>query len=178
MTMTATKAEETTKSAGTAFDIKSLEGKYLTFLLCEEDYGLAILQVREIIGMQAITVVPQMPHYVKGVINLRGKVIPVIDLRLKFDLPEREYDDQTCTIVTDVGGTLFGIIVDTVSEVLDITEEQLEPPPAICAHVDSKLILGLGKVKDRVKILLDVDHLLASGDLSAFSGEEDFSIED
>jgi purine-binding chemotaxis protein CheW len=112
-----------------------------------------------------ITAVPQMPEYVKGVINLRGKVIPVIDLRLKFGLPPAEYTDQTCIIVVDIG-SLTGIIVDTVQEVLDIEAAQIDPPPPLGANVDTSFILGLGKVKDEVKILLDVDKVLSSEELS------------
>ncbi len=140
-------------------------GKYLTFSLANEEYGLEILKVREIIGIMDITAVPQMPEYVKGVINLRGKVIPVIDLRLKFGLPPAEYTDQTCIIVVDIG-SLTGIIVDTVQEVLDIEATQIDPPPPLGANVDTSFILGLGKVKDEVKILLDVDKVLSSEELS------------
>jgi purine-binding chemotaxis protein CheW len=139
-------------------------GKYLTFSLADEEYGLEILKVREIIGIMDITAVPQMPAYVKGVINLRGKVIPVIDLRLKFGLPPAEYTDQTCIVVVDVG-TLTGIIVDTVQEVLDIETAQIDPPPPLGANVDTTFILGLGKVKDEVKILLDLDKVLSTEDL-------------
>ncbi len=121
--------------------------------------------MREIIGIMDITAVPQMPEYVKGVINLRGKVIPVIDLRLKFGLPPAEYTDQTCIIVVDIG-SLTGIIVDTVQEVLDIEAAQIDPPPPLGANVDTSFILGLGKVKDEVKILLDVDKVLSSEELS------------
>lgn len=139
-------------------------GKYLTFRLADEEYGLEILKVREIIGIMDITAVPQMPEYIKGVINLRGKVIPVIDLRLKFGLPPAEYTDQTCIVVVDVG-TLTGIIVDTVQEVLDIDASQIDPPPPLGANVDTTFILGLGKVKDEVKILLDVDKVLSTEEL-------------
>jgi purine-binding chemotaxis protein CheW len=134
-------------------------GKFLTFSLAEEEYGLEIMKVREIIGIMDITAVPQMPHHVKGVINLRGKVIPVVDLRLKFDMEPAAYTEATCIIVVDVG-TLVGIIVDTVQEVLDIDAEQVDPPPPLGASVDTTFILGMGKVKDDVKILLDVDKVL------------------
>jgi purine-binding chemotaxis protein CheW len=139
-------------------------GKYLTFILADEEYGLEILKVREIIGIMDITAVPQMPGYVKGVINLRGKVIPVIDLRLKFDLEPAEYTDQTCVIVVDVG-SLMGVIVDTVQEVLDIDAAQIDPPPSLGAAVDTSFVLGMGKVKDDVKILLDIDKVLSGQEL-------------
>jgi purine-binding chemotaxis protein CheW len=139
-------------------------GKYLTFILADEEYGLEILKVREIIGIMDITAVPQMPGYVKGVINLRGKVIPVIDLRLKFDLEPAEYTDQTCVVVVDVGA-LMGVIVDTVQEVLDIDAAQIDPPPSLGAAVDTSFVLGMGKVKDDVKILLDIDKVLSGQEL-------------
>ncbi|HQL53921.1 MAG TPA: chemotaxis protein CheW, partial [Phycisphaerae bacterium] len=130
--------------------------KYLTFSLAAEEYGLEILKVREIIGIMDITAMPQMPPYVKGVINLRGKVIPVIDLRTKFGLESAEYTEQTCIVVVDVG-SLVGVIVDTVQEVLDIDGTQIDPPPPLGASVDTTFIMGMGKVKDDVKILLDID---------------------
>lgn len=143
-------------------------GKYLTFSLAGEEYGVEILKVREIIGLMDITAVPQMPHYMKGVINLRGKVIPVVDLRLKFGMPAAEYTEQTCTIVVDVGN-LMGIIVDTVQEVLDIDTAQIDPPPPLGVSVDTSFILGMGKVKDEVKILLDIDQVLTAEELQALA---------
>lgn len=141
-----------------------LGGKYLTFLLNDEEYGLEILKVREIIGIMDITKVPRTPPFVEGVINLRGKVIPVIDLRAKFDLPRIPYNDQTCIIVVDVG-MLTGIIVDTVKEVHDIPSAEIEPPPALGANADTSFILGMGKVKEDVKILLHVDKVLNAEEL-------------
>ena len=116
----------------------AMGGKYLTFSLANEEYGLEILKIREIIGIMDITAVPQMPVYIKGVVNLRGKVIPVIDLRLKFGLEPAEYTEETCIIVVDIG-TLTGVIVDTVQEVLDIDGSQIDPPPPLGASVDTKL---------------------------------------
>ena len=144
-------------------------GKYLTFILAEEEYGLEILKVREIIGIMDITAVPQMPHFVKGVINLRGKVIPIIDLRLKFGLEPAEYTEETCVIVVDVGN-LTGIIVDTVQEVLDIKGDQIDPPPPLGATVDTSFVLGMGKVKDDVKILLDIEKVLDAEELRQIEG--------
>ncbi|GMU21908.1 MAG: chemotaxis protein CheW [Phycisphaerae bacterium] len=143
---------------------RDLGGKYLTFLLDEEEYGLEILKVREIIGIMDITKVPQTPEYVEGVINLRGRVIPVIDLRTKFKLQRAEYNDQTCIIVVDVG-VLTGIIVDTVNEVHDIPTAHIEPPPRLGSSVDTTFILGMGKVKEDVKILLDIDQVLTEDEL-------------
>lgn len=149
------------------FDAQSdLGGKYLTFMLDDEEYGIEILKVREIIGIMDITKVPQTPEFVEGVINLRGKVIPVIDLRTKFGLDRAEYNDQTCIIVVDVG-MMMGIIVDTVQEVHDIPSASIEPPPKLGGAVDTSFILGMGKVKEDVKILLDIDKVLTTDDLVA-----------
>ena len=142
----------------------AMGGKYLTFSLAAEEYGLEILKIREIIGIMDITAVPQMPVYVKGVINLRGKVIPVIDLRLKFGLEPAEYTEATCIIVVDIG-TLMGVIVDTVQEVLDIDGSQIDPPPPLGASVDTSFVLGMGKVREEVKILLDIDKVLSVEEL-------------
>lgn len=143
---------------------RALGGKYLTFQLDNEEYGVEILKVREINGLLDITKVPQTPDFVEGVINLRGKVIPVIDLRAKFGLSRAQYNEQTCIIVVDVG-MLMGIIVDTVSEVNDIPEGAIEPPPSLGKSVDTSFILGMGKVKDEVKILLDIDKVLTTDEL-------------
>lgn len=137
-----------------------LGGKYLTFLLADEEYGLEILKVRELMGIMDITKVPQTPAFVRGVINLRGKVIPVIDLREKFSLPPKEYGDQTCIIVVQVD-TLMGIIVDTMQQVHDIPSADIAPPPEMGAAVDTRFLLGLGKVGDNVKLLLDIEKLLS-----------------
>lgn len=164
--MTTNLADRTTGSTGQAGRTTGSEAsKFLTFKLADETYGVEILKVREIIGLLDITAVPQMPPYVKGVINLRGKVIPVLDLRLKFGFEEAEHTDQTCIIVVDVGKEV-GIIVDTVSEVLGIAEEDIEPPPAMGGAVDTSFILGIGKVGDAVKILLDIDKVLTSEEMS------------
>jgi purine-binding chemotaxis protein CheW len=142
----------------------SKSGKYLTFKLADEEYGLEILKVREINGLMDITAVPQMPSYMKGVINLRGKVIPVVDLRLKFGFDEIDHTEQTCIIVVDVGREI-GIIVDTVSEVLDIAGKDIEPPPSMGGAADTSFILGMGKAGDEVKILLDIDKVLTGSEL-------------
>jgi len=142
-------------------------GKYLTFSLAGEEYGLEILKVREIIGMMEITSVPRTPEYIKGVINLRGKVIPVVDLRLKFGIQEAEHTDETCVIVVDVGGVEMGIIVDKVSEVLDIKADEIEDTPEFGTNVNTDYILGMGKTEDRVSILLDISRVLGGEELSA-----------
>ena len=142
-----------------------LGGKYLTFALAGEEYGVAILKVREINALMDITAVPQMPRFMKGVINLRGTVIPVIDLRLRFALCESEYTDQTCIIVVDVGAHI-GIIVDTVVEVLNIADDAVEPPPAMGASVDTSFILGMGKVGETVKILMNIDKVMTDDEIA------------
>lgn len=141
-------------------DEDTQKGKFLTFHLADEDYGIEIRYVTEIIGIQKITEVPDMPEFVKGVINLRGKVIPVMDVRMRFLLPPREYNDRTCIIVVNVNGTAVGLVVDEVSEVADIPEDQIEPPPRASRTSSSRYIQGMGKIGQDVKILLDVNHLL------------------
>ena len=145
-------------------------GKYLTFKLAEEDYGIALLQVKEIIGMMPITAVPRTPAYVKGVINLRGQVIPVTDLRLKFDMTEIDYNDRTCIIVVEVQGEAstvqVGIVVDAVSEVLPINEEDIEATPSFGAKLDTEYILGMANMDEGVKILLDIDQVLTTSDVA------------
>jgi len=142
-------------------DCLAKEGKYLTFALGKEDYGLEILKVREIIGgLMSITAVPQVPAYVKGVINLRGKVIPVIDLRLKFKMPSIETTAETCIIIVNLNDVLIGIVIDKVIEVLDIKQQMIEPAPNFGANVHTDYILGIGKVNDSVKILLNIEKIL------------------
>jgi len=147
-------------------------GKYLTFSLGQEQYGLEILKVREIIGYMEITAVPQTPHHVKGVINLRGQVIPVIDLRAKFGMPSVDVSDETCVIVVEIDhdNRKFntGIVVDRVEEVLDIEGQDIEPTPEFGSSVNTDFILGMGKVGETVKILLDIDVVLGNDDLTSF----------
>lgn len=141
-------------------DQDSMQGMYLTFGLAEEGYGLEIRHVIEIIGIQKITAVPDLPEHVIGVLNLRGKVIPIIDVRLRFGLPQREFDERTCIVVVDVAGRSVGLVVDQVSEVVEIPEAQIEPPPAT-GQERGTYIRGLGKLGEQVKILLDVEALIA-----------------
>jgi purine-binding chemotaxis protein CheW len=148
-------------------------GKYLTFDLAEEEYGLEILRVREIIGMMEITPVPRTPDFVLGVINLRGKVIPVLDLRLKFGLPYKEPDDRTCVIVVEVaseGQTIqMGIVVDRVNEVVDVKGADVEPTPSFGVALDTSFIMGMAKVGDKVKILLDIDRVLTNAEVASLA---------
>jgi len=132
----------------------TLKGRFLTFRLADVDYGFEIRYVTEIIGIQKITDVPDLPRFVKGVINLRGKVIPVMDVRLRFNLPEREYDERTCIVVVNVEDKAVGLVVDKVNEVASIPDDQIEPAP------HAGYIQGIGKAGGEVKILLDVRRLL------------------
>lgn len=143
-------------------------GKYLTFLLAREEYAIQVLKVREIMGIQHITTVPQTPPDVKGVINLRGKVIPVTDLRLKFGLPETEYTQRTCIIVVQLRGesaSQVGIIVDEVCEVLNLIESDIQDTPDFGHGVSTPYLLGMAKVKGKVKILLDIDHVVSAQEI-------------
>lgn len=146
-------------------DLVEISGKYLTFELNREFYGIPILKVREIIGLMPITGVPQTPEFTKGVINLRGKVIPVVDLRLKFSMPQAEYNSETCIIVVDIDQVMLGIIVDRVSEVLDVSPDQLEATPHFGSAVRTEFILGLAKTEDQVYILLDINDVMNSEEL-------------
>ncbi|MGE3276431.1 MAG: chemotaxis protein CheW [Vicinamibacterales bacterium] len=144
----------------------SIAGKYLTFALGDEEYGLPVLKVREIIKILDITAVPQVPGHVKGVINLRGKVIPVVDLRLKFGFEPQAYTERTCIIVVEValsaGKVMMGMVVDAVSEVLNIAEAEIESTPEFGDRVTTEFIQGMAKIKGRVKILLDLDRVLGA----------------
>ncbi len=149
-------------------DEDTLTGKYLIFTLGEELYGMEIRHITEIIGIQPITEVPEMPAYVKGVTNLRGKIIPVMDVRLRFKKAEREYDDRTCIIVLDTNAVSVGMIVDSVAEVLTLREDEIAPPPEVGrgAH---KYIQGIGKSEGKVILLLDSQRLLSDDELDSLS---------
>ena len=158
---------ETAKSVRGASEaasrVNELAGKYLTFVLADGEYGLAVRKVREIIKLPPITAVPQVAPWIKGVINLRGKVIPVVDLRLKFNVAASDYTDRTCIIVVEVGlrasTMLMGIIVDSVSDVMSVAAEELEEAPAFGDRSAAAYVDGLAKVKGAVKILLNVDRV-------------------
>ena len=145
------------------------EGKYLTFTLAGDEYGIGILKVKEIIGIMAITTVPQMPDYLKGVINLRGKVIPVVDLRLKFGMEAMDYTERTCIIVVEIACTgqkvMIGILVDSVSEVLNIKGGDIEEAPNFGSRLNTDYILGMAKTGGKVKILLDIDRVLSAEEI-------------
>ena len=151
--------------------LSNLAGKYLTFVLGEASYGIAVDRIREIIRMTEITAIPEMPHYIRGVINLRGKVIPVVDLRLRFRLGERQNAGRTCVIVTRVtlcsGDTMqVGKIVDAVEEVIHIDATSLEEPPHFDTRIQRGYLLAMAKIKGRVKILLNIDRVFSSASLT------------
>jgi len=164
-----TKLSETIDQA-----VKSMadkEGKYLTFTLASEAYGISILKIKEIIGMMPITTVPQTPRFVKGVINLRGKVIPVIDLRLRFGMEAVDYNERTCIVVVEIAGrtgtVLIGVVVDSVSEVLNIKSKDIENAPTFGKNLNTCFILGMAKVEGGIKILLDIDQVLSNEEVAA-----------
>ena len=163
-----TQSVETTDQALKAMVDK--EGKYLTFTLANEEYGIGILKIKEIIGMMPITSVPQTPEFVKGVINLRGKVIPVMDLRLRFGMEAIDYNERTCIIVVEISGlsgtVMIGIVVDAVSEVLNIKSEDIEDPPRFGTKLNTNYILGMAKMEGGVKILLDIDEVLSNQEIA------------
>ncbi len=147
------------------------DGKYLTFTLAGEEYGIGILKVREIIGMMPITPVPLAPEFLKGVINLRGKVIPVVDLRRKFGMEEAQVTERTCIIVVEINGTgsqvPMGIVVDAVSEVLNVKASDIEQTPNLGGNLRADYILGIGKMDGGIKILLDIDRVLNTQEILA-----------
>ncbi|MBD3344739.1 MAG: chemotaxis protein CheW [Chitinivibrionales bacterium] len=163
-----------TDTAAEVSDIgKKLSGKYLTFILGDEEYGLEILKVQEIIQMQKITKVPKAPEFVRGVINLRGKVIPVIELRAKFCMASQEDTDKTCIIVVQIESkgnpVTMGIIIDEVKEVLDIKPDEIEEAPTFGSSIDTDFIMGIGKLGENVKMLLDIQRVLSGNEVDMLS---------
>jgi purine-binding chemotaxis protein CheW len=159
--------EKSTMANAAARNMRDTGGKFLTFFLAGEEYGLEILKVHEIIGMLPITRVPRTPDFIRGVINLRGKVIPVVDLRLKFGMEAGQQTDETCIIVVQANGVQMGTLVDKVSEVLDIAAEDIEDAPSFGMEVNTEYILGIGKTAGKIKILLDIDRVLSTQEVIA-----------
>ena len=141
---------------------RQVGGKFLTFFLAGEEYGLEILKVQEIIGMMSITMVPRMPSFIRGVINLRGKVIPIVDVRLKFGMEVAAQTEETCVIVVRAQGVEMGLVVDRVSEVLNIAAEDIDSALSFGAGVDTNFLLGIAKAESRVRLLLDIDKVLST----------------
>ena len=163
-------------AAAEATTLAGLAGKYLTFFLGGETYGIPVLKVREIISMLPITQVPQVPAYMKGVINLRGKVIPVVDLRAKFSMHEAEATSSTCIVVVQIQGSenqtkLIGLIVDAVEEVANIAQADIEPAPDFGGTISVQYIPGMAKIKGAVKSLLDIDQIIAADTIERISAE-------
>ena len=147
----------------------TLRNMYLTFRLGNEDYGIEIRYVTEIVGMQKITEVPDMPSFVKGVVNLRGQVIPVLDMRLRFNMEPRDYDERTCIVVVNINSSQVGLVVDTVNEVRNINDDQISPPPRTAGASSAQYIQGMGKVGEEVIILLEGQRLLYEQEMAALS---------
>ncbi|MDP4180981.1 MAG: chemotaxis protein CheW [Bacillota bacterium] len=147
----------------------SQKDKFLTFSLGKEFYGVEIIYVTEIIGIQPITEVPELPVYIKGIINLRGKIIPVMDVRLRFKKEANDYNDRTCIIVIDVKEISIGLIVDAVSDVLDISSQDIVPPPDVNVNSHNRFIKGIGKVGNDVKLLLDCEKLISDDDAQSLT---------
>lgn len=145
------------------------KGKFLTFLLGKEFYGIEIRYVTEIIGIQAITEVPELPGYIRGIINLRGKIIPVMDVRLRFKKSFKEYNDRTCVIVVDIKGVPIGLVVDSVSEVLSIREDDIVSPPDVGKGINNRYIKGVGKVGADVMLMLDCNKLLNEDEMDSLN---------
>ena len=153
----------------TTADTTDVAGKYLIFRLAEEEYAIPILKVKEIIGMMGVTTVPRMPKFLRGVINLRGKIIPVVDLRVKFDMPEAEVTDETCIIVVEVECGEMGIIVDSVSEVEDIRADEVEEAPSFAVAVSTEFLLGIGTSNGRVQLLVDIERVLSRREIETLA---------
>lgn len=161
---------ETGEKVETSRTLLARAGKYLTFRLAEEAYGLSIMKVQEIIGMMKITRVPRVPAFIRGVVNLRGRVIPVVDLRLKFGLEQIESTERTCIIVLQIKKgdqeITVGVLVDEVSEVMDLIDDQVEPPPTFGTQVNAGFLIGVGKVEEKVLMLLDIDKVLTTDEMT------------
>ena len=142
----------------------------VSFKIGSEEFGVDILKVQEINRMVEITKVPQAPHYVEGVINLRGKVIPIVDLRKRFNLELKEYDKNTRIVVVDIGGNIMGMVVDSVSEVLRLPSDTIEPPPEVATGVNSEYIKGVAKLEDRLLIFLDLSKVIDMNEVAGMAG--------
>lgn len=162
---TITAAEQRAESRTAHSEKGEKGGKFLTFFLSTEEYGIEILKVQEIIGVMTITPIPRTPMFIKGVINLRGRIIPIIDLRLKLSMEEAKHTEETCFIVVKAHDMHMGVVVDKVSEVLDIAGENVEDAPSMGEDINTDYILGIGKAGDKVKLLLDIDKVLSEQDM-------------
>ncbi len=149
-----------------AGNLKSAAGEYLTFVLGDEEYGIEILKVQEIRGYDAVTQIANTPDFIKGVVNLRGKIVPIVDLRIKFHLGKVVYDEFTVVIILNLGGRVVGIVVDGVSDVMDLKEDQLRDVPSLVTSIDTKYIVGLATVEQQMLILVDIEQLMSSQEMA------------
>lgn len=152
-------------STSNGANLKSAAGEYLTFVLGTEQYGLEILKVQEIRGYDAVTQIANTPDFIKGVVNLRGKIVPIVDLRIKFNLGKVEYDEFTVVIILNLSGRIVGIVVDGVSDVMALKEEQLREVPSLVTSIDTKYIVGLATVEEHMLILVDIERLMSSDEM-------------
>lgn len=148
-----------------ASNLKTAAGEYLTFVLGNEQYGIEILKVQEIRGYDAVTQIANMPPFIKGVVNLRGKIVPIVDLRIKFNLGKVEYNEFTVVIILNLGGRIVGIVVDGVSDVRELREEHLREVPSLVTRIDTKYIVGLATIEQEMLILVDIERLMTSDEM-------------
>jgi purine-binding chemotaxis protein CheW len=159
-----TSAEVTSNKPNAA--LKSAAGEYLTFVLGEEEYGIEILKVQEIRGYDAVTPIANTPNFIKGVVNLRGKIVPIVDLRIKFNLGKVAYDEFTVVIILNLSGRVVGIVVDGVSDVMALKDDQLRDVPSLVTSIDTKYIVGLATVEQQMLILVDIEQLMSSQEMA------------
>ncbi len=154
------------QDAGSMANIAHSSGEYLTFTLGREEYGIEILKVQEIRGYEAVTRIANAPEFIKGVVNLRGTIVPIVDMRIKFSLGEAEYNQFTVVIILNVAGRVVGMVVDSVSDVIHLTADQVRPAPDFSSAFDTKYITGLGTVDKRMLILVDIEKLMSAADMA------------
>lgn len=159
-------ATSTNNSKAPGARAKSAAGEYLTFVLGTEEYGLEILKVQEIRGYDAVTQIANTPDFIKGVVNLRGKIVPIVDLRIKFHLGKVEYDEFTVVIILNLSGRVVGIVVDGVSDVMALQDDQIRDVPSLVTSIDTKYIVGLATVEQQMLILVDIEQLMSSEDMA------------
>jgi purine-binding chemotaxis protein CheW len=165
-----TDAATSSNNKAAATRLKSAAGEYLTFVLGTEEYGLEILKVQEIRGYDAVTQIANTPDFIKGVVNLRGKIVPIVDLRIKFHLGKVEYDEFTVVIILNLSGRVVGIVVDGVSDVMALQDDQIRDVPSLVTSIDTKYIVGLATVESQMLILVDIEQLMSSEDMALLDG--------
>jgi len=151
-------------------DDETLKGRYLTLQVGKETFGIEIRYVIEIVGLQPVTEMPEMPEHIKGIINLRGKIIPIMDVRLRFKMPAKEYDDRTCIIIIDMNGITIGLIIDSVSDVLTINDDEIMKKPEMSAKDDCGYVKNIGRINNKVILLIDCEKLLSANECEEING--------